>query len=307
MINTDFYDRPLVVRIREIFGNPTPPAKVTEAQFDDFQDYLEKTASKPWHEIDQEDYWHYLLDLKYQPLQQDLFDYLFPAFLIKWWEGMQNRTGGPEAETDFYAAIDGGNVINQMMNNERQKQVLHWMVDAYMDSVDSWSGHLSVSYSALGPDDLHGPLRAFNALGQSVPITRAILEGLSDLSSVGRAQWWLVFCSGIIWEHNKCPAVQPWTMQGGGGGIYATFSDSSIYTHGYLPENLSAFCELVSYDLLVSMLEQTAQILPTFPHGEWAMAAWEKALYEQQLVSNRLDLLKSYLSLPELGGLDSKL
>lgn len=218
-----------------IFGDPSPPRKITEKQFDDAQADLVATASKPWHQIDQSDYWHYLLDLCYVELQQDLFDYLFPAFLIKWWEGQLDRRGGPESECDFYRAIDHGEVFTKMMGETRRNEVFHWIVDAYMDGVDAWDGHLSVAYVKDGPDNLHGPLWSFNALGQSVPVLSALIERLSEVSTIGRAQWWLVLGSGILWKENECPAIPSWTPVGGGGGVYLTGSAASIFDHGYLP------------------------------------------------------------------------
>ncbi|MBL8048016.1 MAG: hypothetical protein JNJ45_04985 [Chthonomonas sp.] len=301
-MNAPFYERPMVARISRIFGDPRPPRRVTQKQFDGEQKDLAKTAAKPWHEIDQSDYWHYLLDLCYVDLQQDLFDYLFPAFLIRWWEGQLTRLGGPASECDFYRAIDHGQVLAKMMSESRRQEVLDWMTDAYIEGVDAWSENLSVAYNPRGPNDLHGPLWSFNALGQSVPITRAILQRLGDVSTIGRAQWWLVFGTGIIWRENDCPAVPDWTPYSGGGGVYNTGSEASIFDHGFLPENLEAFESFVDYARLMTMLEQSADIIPSFPHGDWARLAWEECLTYPQRVETRLANLIHLLGLPALGG-----
>ncbi len=206
-----FYDRPLVRRLQEIFWHPKPPMKVTQRQFDGADKALHVTAGKRWDEIDPSDYWHYLLDLCYVELQPDLFDYLFPAFLIRWWEGLLSRRGGPESECDFYRAIDKGSVFHKMMSLARREQVYAWMVDAYMEGVENWGGNLSLNYDPKSGDELHSPLAAFHALGQSVPILPEVFERLVSGKSIGVSQWWLVLGIGIAWDENQCYAIPPST------------------------------------------------------------------------------------------------
>lgn len=214
-----FYERPMVARIAEIFDHPSPPAVVTERQFDDCQEELELLARKKWHEIGREDYWCYLLDLCYVPLQRDLFNYLFPPFLIKWWEGQLDQTGGPSSETDIYRAIDNGGCLYTMMDEERRNAVHAWMVDAYIQGVDAWSGRLSTKYNPSASDRLHGPLHSFNAIGSSLPIVAEIWSTLSSPETSGRAQWWLVLITGLVYRPNTCPFIPPWTRVDGGGAF----------------------------------------------------------------------------------------
>lgn len=294
----------MVVRLKRIFGDPVPPSRVTQEQFDGAQVDLERTAGKPWHEIDQSDYWHYLNDLCYVDLQQDLFDYLFPAFLIRWWEGQLSRQGGPESESDFYRAVDRGELLTKMMSETRRELVLDWITDAYIEGVDAWSNHLSVGYVPEGPDDLHGPLSSFNALGQSIPVIKEILSRLEDVSTIGRAQWWLVFAAGLVWNENECPAIPKWAPGRGGGGVYITMSQASIYDHGFLPENLQAFRSRVSCAKVTRLLEQCTALMPSVPHGAWAQATLEELLSRPQRIEARLAKLIQYYELPDLGGID---
>jgi hypothetical protein len=302
-MSADFYARPMVIRIKEIFDDPVPPRQVIEDQFDGAQDDLIRTATKPWHEIDQSDYWHYLLDLCYVDLQQDLFDYLFPAFLIRWWEGQLTRLGGPASECDFYRAIDGGQVFTKMMDESRREQVLRWMTDAYIEGVDAWSNELSVEYNSSGPNNLNGPLIRFNALGQSVPVIGPILEQLGNIQTIGRAQWWLVFATSIVLNVNQRPAAVPsWTPYRGGGVLWTIKSATSISDHGFLPENLEALASFLDYERLTALVEQSADLIPSFPHGDWARSTWEDCLGYPQRVAKRLENLFYLLSKPDLGG-----
>lgn len=290
----EFYDRPMVRRLQEIFGFPEAPSKVTEQQFDYLQDELDALARLQWHQIGASELSIYLMDLCYATLQQELFDYLFPTALIRWWEGLLSRTGGPEGACDFYRAVDHGAALYKMMNVERQQQVCHWMVDAYMDGVDAWGGLLSTAYRGPGgPNDLHGPLWSFNSLGKSVPILEAILERLMDVSTLGRAQWWLVFASGLIWRENECPAVPPWTSDGGGGGIYLLEEDSAIYDHGYLSENHRAFRDQITYANVLAMLRYTNEMLSETEYAQWAAMAFDKFENDADSIKSRIDALVS--------------
>jgi hypothetical protein len=300
-MGAEFYERPMVARLKRIFGDPLPPRRVRQKQFDGAQADLIRTAAKPWHELDQLDYWRYLNDLCYVDLQQDLFDYLFPGFLVRWWEGQLNRLGGPGGVPDIYQAIDHGQLLARMMNEPRRQQVQDWMSDAYIEGVDAWSNNLSVVYNPEGPDDLHGPLSSFHALGLSVPVTRVILRRLGEVSTIGRAQWWLVFATGIIWNENECPAVPKWTPDGGGGGVYLTATDASIYKHGYLGENLDAIKAFLDYDRLIQMIERSAEQIPSRPHGDWARVTREECLAQPQRVEARITNLINLLWQPEFG------
>ena len=290
----------MVQRVLALFDHPRPPSRVTEEQFDDCQEDLEKTAAKAWHEIGQEDYWHYVLDLCYVELQLDLFDYLFPAYLIKWWEGLLSGMGGPESECDFYRAIDHGQVLSKMMRADRRELVYEWMTDAYIDSVDHWSGQLSTAYLSEGPSRLHLPLWSFHALGQSVPILDRILPRLSEVSTQGRAQWWLVLGTGLAWPENKCPFIPEWTPDGGGGGVYLLESEASIFDHGYLPSNFEALDQHVTSLAVISHLGDARDLLPSF-ESDWAKAAQDVLMNDRAGFQARLDEFKSLLQKPDLG------
>ncbi len=292
----------MVDRLFRIFGEPTKPESYRQDQFDEADEALRRTANKAWHEIDQTDYWHYLMDLCYVELDQDLFDYLFPAFLIRWWEGMLNRTGGPESECDIYRAIDHGQVMTKMMDADRRSEVLSWMVDAYMEGVDAWGGQLSVAYSSNGPNDLHGPLWYFHALGQSVPIIDSILGRLADVCTEGRAQWWLVFASGLIWNEDEAPMIPPWTPDGGGGGVYILESAASIYNHGYLGEHHAAIKDRLTYEFVHSRLCLAGQILQSTPQKEWSQLAVEEMRKSPEYIELRIVRFMELLSEPDLGG-----
>lgn len=70
-------------RARAIFGNPGLPGPITQDQFDSAQEYLVELGKTPWQAADYsaEFYWAYFHDLRYMPLQHDLFLHAFKADL----------------------------------------------------------------------------------------------------------------------------------------------------------------------------------------------------------------------------------
>jgi hypothetical protein len=176
------------------------------------------------------------------------------------------------------------------------------MADAYMEGVDAWSGHLSVAYRASGPDNLHGPLWSFNALGQSIPIIAPILDRLAEVSTEGRAQWWLVLATALIWNENTVPTIPGWTPSRGGGGVYVQESAAAIYGHGYLEENHSAIASRLNYELVLNSLKRADAILNSSPHQAWSLLTLEELQKNPDRISLRINRLLDLLAMPDLGG-----
>lgn len=287
----------------EIFNHPKPPAHITETQFDRCQVELEAIARTPWHELHACNLVYYLEDLSYEDLQRDLFDYLFPGFLILWWEGQVSREGGPEQGKDFYDALDQGRILEKMLDDHRRTAVLEWMVDAYLEGVDAWSGQLDLARRPHGTtNDLHGPLESFHALGQSVPIIPDIWPRLADVRTAGRAQWWLVLAAGLAYKPNECPFIPKWTPLVGGGGVYVLQSAASIYHHGYLAANLQVVRENLSRQLVEQMLGEAGILL--VHEAEKAMASLVLAAIREQpdRLERRIARFLELLGAPDLGG-----
>ncbi len=249
-----YYHRPFVQEIVQIFGDPTPPAKITEKQFDYWQKGLEDLVAKKWHEIESLSY--YLMDLKYvDPLQADLFDYLFPVCLITWRDGIEQRKNLPHGECDFYSAVDRGNIYHRMLSPKMRKQVFDWMVRVFMWGVSTIR---SEECEAIGlrNDNLHYFHWTFNAIGESTPITGDILRELSRVTNPGIARYWLTFASGLCWDEQKVPWISPWTPDLGGGGVYLLESNAEIFEHGFLESNLAAYSEFLTRERIKTLLEQ---------------------------------------------------
>ncbi len=254
----EWYKRPLVAEIADIFGHPKPVEIVTEKQFDYGQDRLQVLARSPWHEMETRRDSFYLMDLAYCGLQQDLFDYAFPGFLIRWWEGLVAQASAAHGETDIYFAIWHGQVFNKMMPLERRTRVMEWMTRAFIDALDAWSGWTTWQYSE-GTN--HHFLWTFNSLGRTLPVTPSLWKQMSNVSTPGRAQFWILIGTGLAYPTNEVPWIPPWTPDGGGGGVYIEESDDQIYTAGYLSENVDFLRQELTLESLRQRIEEGLQLV----------------------------------------------
>lgn len=289
-----FYSRPMVGRIERIFNHPLPPARVTEEQFDNAQHLIERSAGKKWHEISQEDYWAYLLDLCYVELQPDLFNYLFPSFLVRWWEGLLSAEGGPESECCFYRAIDYGRPIENMLKPPQVTQVYEWMVDAYLEGLEAWAGRLEEDSAAAENHIFY--FSVFNSLARSVPITELLVTKLKRADSKGKALWWLFYASGLAWDEWKCPFFEEKY-----GGVLLRGDVSSIWDHGWHNVNLMWFREAFDPTMPATIIENGAVHLDSPHHKAWSDAVVRILRDDSELVGMRLEILFEDLKKSDLG------
>lgn len=260
-----YYERPDVRELLKIFENPVAPRKVTQRQFDYYDKELRAFAKLKWHEIEHGEYSNYLMDLAYVELQQDLFDYLFPALLAMWSDGLYARINQPNAEVDFYFALWKGNCLATMMPHERRVKVHQFMTCHLVNAIDTSLPSHEAPVSGMDDSASHSFfLDSFNALGQSVAIIEDAWNSLADVRTAGRARFWLLFASGLCFKEDQVPWIEPWTGDKGGGGVYLLSSHASIYVQGYEPVNLDFMRRTLDLKRLESLLQESmlAQIEP---------------------------------------------
>jgi hypothetical protein len=292
--------------MREIFGNPEPLACVTERQFDEADQDLTEMSRLPWHEIGPKYWWYYLMDLAYVPLQQDLFDYLFPCFLCTWREGLDLRRSQPESESDFYYAMHKGSVMSKMIGHERRDAIFDWMTDGFCAALDTIKPTEIVARD-ISNEDLHFFPWTFNALGQSVPILAPILNRLLRDLTPGKCRYWLTIAAGLAWPENETPWISPWTRVIGGGGVYLTESAASIYDSGYLETNLAAYRERVTLDVVRLVLEDATAILTVGDEPEMIELCLARFKSHRAGMEAKFEWYLDSLAKPDLGGVQDEL
>lgn len=105
-------------RVRGIFGNPKPPHKIWEQQFDYIDDELKELAQTPYEQIDFGDLWYYHHDLAYVELQPEVFSYLFPVCLMDWHLTLMANEGCSHGDSEFHYGLVRGDVLQKMLTPE---------------------------------------------------------------------------------------------------------------------------------------------------------------------------------------------
>lgn len=287
--------------LREIFGDPKPPSVVTERQFDQCDEELRALARKPWDAIGDRDFWYYGLDMTYCDLQQDLFDYLFPAFLLLWREGLSERKERPfSGETDLYAAMWKGKVLQKMMDPARRERVLGYMVEAFLAEVETLQPGEIV---AEGRNEQLGYfMDVFNAFGQTMPIVPSVLERLNRDMTPGKGRFWLTFAAGLFYPVNAVPWISPWTKHGGGGGVYVLSSATQLFDAPFLPENLEACRQWITVDSLRGLLDEAMLVQMEPAEKEMVHLALVRSHEHREYAETKLNWYFRNLASPSLGG-----
>jgi hypothetical protein len=134
--------RILPERVRNILGNPLPPPRVWDQQFDGDQAELESLVSRDWKEIKLKDlYIYFFLDLNYYvELQSDLFRYLFPIGLYGCYESlMQNEQDTLEESRlegwieQFHFAMGNGYLLQSLTSPDEREAIYAFFHEALIE------------------------------------------------------------------------------------------------------------------------------------------------------------------------------
>lgn len=110
---------------RHIFGDEPPVLCVWETEFDYADAELKALAAKEWQQISEWDLSaYYVLNLVYnEPMQIELFRYLFPLCLAQWHETVLAGGYGDHFEESLMKALCRPYLWQEMMNASQRQQV----------------------------------------------------------------------------------------------------------------------------------------------------------------------------------------
>lgn len=272
-------------RSRAIFGNPKPPEKVWEEQFDYCNKQLRKLARTDWRSIDYGDLWYYFHDMSYVELQPDLFRYLFPVCLNFWYDSLMRSTSAELGDAEFHYSLRQGNILEKMLTVSQRAAVFEFFHDGFIDRVEAergfiYTGQRTPAYSWL---------MRFNSIGLVAPIIERIWSTWWKLDHPGKAVSAIIYATGLVYLKGENPIFSEWTQEGGGGGPYLTESDSGIYDAAWLPENLEFLKETLSVEYIQGMLKGAAAVLAGEPEAELSMRIAEDSGKHEDILQIRID------------------
>lgn len=131
---------------RHIFGDEPPVLCVWETEFDYADAELKALAAKEWQQISEWDLSaYYVLNLVYnEPMQIELFRYLFPLCLAQWHETVLAGGYGDHFEESLMKALCRPYLWQEMMNASQRQQVRQFLLDTALQRMDNERGFNNV-------------------------------------------------------------------------------------------------------------------------------------------------------------------
>jgi len=279
-------------KAREIFGNPRPPATVTEDQFDGDQEDLVRYISIPWQQASHDDvgfFWAYNHDLTYVDLQEDLFRYAFPMCLARWRWTLSIRTDAGQGDSDFHRALTNGGAL-ALLSESEGRAVQKYFIEGIEERLDDQKPNDHHFYTAWARTA---------SLCYSVPILNEVWQMWCRLDTPGKCfalqQLYIEICN-----RPEAPSYIEEVLQ----------PDSHIWTAVWLPENLITFQSAITGENMCRAVQianerlgsdHLIQSLPAFAQPERAATFVEDKLrqiqrqYEEPLSKRQLtDLEQNY-------------
>ena len=161
---------------RHIFGDEPPVLCVWETEFDYADAELKALAAKEWQQISVWDLSaYYVLNLVYnEPMQIELFRYLFPLCLAQWHETVLAGGYGDHFEESLMKALCRPYLWQEMMNASQRQQVRQFLLVALVGA--GYARKSGVCYSVCRASNL-------SHRSQSVMVARITSTYFSWLAS----------------------------------------------------------------------------------------------------------------------------
>lgn len=279
-------------RLRAIFGDPGTVSRVSESQFDFFDDKLQEMGRTPYDRIDFGDLWYYHHDLAYVELQPELFAHLFPVCLMDWHRTLLANEPCSHGDSEFHYGVINGDVFAKMLTPTQRDQVESVFRDSMLHRLDQERGFL---YDGMDTP-AYGWMFRLNSLGLISNELTELWREWWNVGTPGRAVAALQFCSGLMYFDGENPLFELWTCDRGGGGPYLWENDAFVYDRGWPSKNVDFVREFVTTQQVARVVQDATHIL----HGEPEETTASRIAAD---LGDRLELVESRVAeLPELLG-----
>lgn len=269
--------RILPERVRNILGNPSPPPTVWEQQFDGDQAELESLVSRDWKEIKLKDLYIYFLDLNYYvELQPDLFRYLFPICLYRWYESLMQNEQDPLEESrleewleQFHFAMGNGALLQSMTSPDEREAIYAFFHEALIERIEAERGFFKTGYP-----DYKWIFRLYD-VGVFAPVIHQIWTTWWSLNSPGKAVSAIIYASSLVYLEGENQIFDPIFRRSAYGEPYTLCEGTGGY---WLIENSQFLEKTLNVEYIQTKLIEAAERLSTEPEGDIAFQVAEDAL-----------------------------
>ncbi len=277
---------------RSLFGNPEVPHVVWEKQFDGFDAELRRIARKPWQDICESDLWYYMHDLAYvSPLQESLFEYLFPACLNFWYDTMMRNEDASIGSIEFHYSLHQGKILTRMLSSHRRDLVLDFVVDGFLNRIES--DKLSLPFS--DETDYCSWMLRLNSIGLVFPVVERIWENWWRVDSYGKAVCAMAWCSGIVYEDDENLIFGSSNIRSGDSEPYLHENDSQIRNDRWMDENIRFMYDNLSVKYIKDKLLECSRMLDGCKEGSTALEIHNESKKRPDLMQHRIHHLLSRL------------
>lgn len=261
-------------RCRAIFDDEPPVRHVWEPEFDYADEELQALAATDWRDItDHQLSCYYVLNLVYnEPMQPELFRYLFPLCLAKWREALLAHGHGDHFEESLLRALRRPYLWREMMNAGQRQQVRAFIIDTMLARMDNERG-FSVPLSWLS---------VFNEIGGIAPVMRIIWSRWWSLDSFGKAVCALQYAAYLIYageDNILCP--EGWHCAG--------WLHALSHTESWSQENWAFLCRALTPQTILEGVQAAAKKLRGEPEEDIAARIAQDALNAAEIIEIQIE------------------
>ncbi len=240
------------------------------------QAQLESLVSRDWTEIKLGDLYIYFLDLMYVELQPDLFRYLFPICLYRWYESlMENKQDTLEESyideciEKFHFGMGNGSRLQSMTSPDEREAIYAFFHDALIERIEAERSFFKTGYPVR---DYKWIFRLYD-VGVFVPVIDRIWTTWWSLNSPGKAVSAIIYASSLVYLKGENQIFDP---------IFRRYGEPYTIeqpTCGYwLTENSQFLENTLNVEYIQTKLIEAAERLSTEPEGDIAFQVAEDAL-----------------------------
>ncbi|WP_194207589.1 hypothetical protein [Superficieibacter sp. 1612_C1] len=257
-------------RCRAIFGDEPPVRYVWEPEFDYADKELQALAATDWRDITEHQLsCYYVLNLVYnEPMQPELFRYLFPLCLAKWRERLLEDADRDHFDESLLQALRRPYLWREMMDASQRRQVRAFIIDTMLARMDNERG-FGVSLSWLS---------VFNDIGGTAPVMRIIWSRWWSLDSVGKAVCALQYAAHLIYACDD-------NILGGGAGWYHPLS----YSDAWSQENWVFLYGALTPGKILEGVQAAAEKLRGEPEEDIAARIAQDALNAVEIITIQIE------------------